>query len=110
MLMCEALMPKVLRQLPLGASFSDARLYDVMNDAIGNISSQSLMEIIDHWIELVHQYALSGIPSDYMLGVTDILISGVRSETDKRGVRIERLLAVPGTASRLRVVADLVDA
>lgn len=108
-LLFEALMPKVLRQLPPGASFSDARLYDVMNDAIGNISSQSLMEIIDHWIELVHQYALSGIPSDYMLGVTDILISGVRSETGERGARLERLLAVPGTASRLRVVADLVD-
>ncbi|WP_374489762.1 hypothetical protein [Zoogloea sp.] len=109
-LLFEALMPKVLHQLPLGASFNDARLYDVMNDAIGNISSQSLMEIIDHWIELVHQYALSGIPSDYMLGVTDILISGVRSETDERGVRIERLLAVPGTASRIRIVSDLVDA
>lgn len=106
----EALMPRVLRQLPLGASFSDARLYSVMNDAIGNISSQSLLEIIDHWIELAHQYALSGIPSDYMLGVTDILISGMRSETSERGARIERLLAVPGTASRLRVVADLVDA
>ena len=106
----EALMPQVLRQLPLGASFRDERLYDVMNEAIGNISSQSLMEIIDHWIEWVHQYALSGIPSDYMLGVTDILISGVRSETDERGARIERLLAVPGTASRMRVVSDLVDA
>lgn len=106
----EALMPKILRQLPLGASFSDARLYDVMNDAIGNISSQSLMEIIDHWIEFVRQYALSGIPSDYMLGVTDILVSGVRSETGERGARIERLFAVQGTASRLRVVADLVDA
>lgn len=109
-LLFEALMPKVLRQLPPGASYSDARLYAVMNDAIGNISSQSLLEIIDHWIELVHQYALSGTPSDYMLGVTDILISGVRSETGERGARIERLLAVPGTASRLRVVADLVDA
>lgn len=109
-LLFEALMPKVLRQLPLGASYSDARLYDVMNDAIGNISSQSLLEIIDHWIELVHQYALSDTPTDYMLGVTDILISGVRSETGERGARIERLLAVPGTASRLRVVADLVDA
>lgn len=106
----EALMPKILRQLPSGTSFSDARLYDVMNDAIGNISSQSLMEIIDHWIELVHQYSLSGIPSDYMLGATDILISGVRGETGERGARIERLLSVPGTASRLRVVADLVDA
>lgn len=107
-LLFEALMPKVLRQLPLGASFNDARLYDVMNDAIGNISSQSLMEIIDHWIELVHQYALSGIPSDYMLGVTDILMSGVPSDTSEREARIERLLAVPGTASRIRVVADLV--
>ena len=109
-LLFEALMPKVLRQLPPGASFSDARLCDVMNDAIGKISSQSLLEIIDYWIELVHQCALSGVPSDYMLGVTDILISGVRSETGERGARIERLLAVPGTAGRLRVVADLVDA
>jgi hypothetical protein len=106
----EALMPKVLRQLPPGASFGDERLYDVMDDAIGNISTQSLLEIIDHWIELVHQYALSGTPSDYILGVTDILISGVPSETGERGARIERLLAVPGTASRIRVVSDLVDA
>jgi len=105
----EALMPKVLRQLPPGASFRDERLYDVMDAAIGNISNQSLLEIIDCWIELVHQYALSGTPSDYMLGVTDILISGVPSETGERGARIERLLAVPGTASRIRVVADLVD-
>ncbi|PBP69292.1 hypothetical protein CCL15_07555 [Pseudomonas syringae] len=106
----EALMPRVLRQLPPGASFRDERLYDVMDAAIGNISNQSLLEIIDCWIELVHQYALSGTPSDYMLGVTDILISGVPSETGERGARIERLLAVPGTASRIRVVVDLVDA
>lgn len=106
----EALMPKVLRQLPLGASFRDERLYHVMDNAIGNISTQSLLEIIDHWIELVHQYALSGIPSDFMLGATDILMSGVPSDTGERGARIERLLAVPGTASRIRVVSDLVNA
>jgi len=106
----EALMPEVLRQLPLGASFRDERLYHVMDDAIGNISTQSLLEIIDRWIELVHQYALSGTPSDYILGVTDILMSGVRSDTGERGARIERLLAVPGTASRIRVVSDLVNA
>ena len=105
----EALMPKVLRQLPPGASFRDERLYGVMDDAIGNISTQSLLEIIDRWIELVHQYALSGTPSDYILGVTDILMSGVPSETGERGARIERLLAAPGTASRIRVVSDLVD-
>lgn len=106
----EALMPKVLRQLPLGASFRDERLYHVVKDAIGNISTQSLLEIIDRWIELVHQYALSGIPSDYILGVTDILISGVPSDIGERGAWIKRLLAVPGTASRIRVVSDLVSA
>ena len=106
----EALMPKVLRQLPLGVSFRDERLYHVMDDAIGNISTQSLLEIIDRWVELVHQYALSGTPSDYILGVTDILMSGVPSGTGERGARIERLLAVPGTASRIRVVSDLVNA
>lgn len=109
-LLFEALMPKVLRQLPLGASFRDERLYHVVKDAIGNISTQSLLEIIDRWIELVHQYALSGIPSDYILGVTDILISGVPSDIGERGAWIKRLLAVPGTASRIRVVSDLVSA
>lgn len=106
----EALMPKVLRQLPPSASFRDDRLYNVMSDAIRNISPQSLLEIIDTWIDLVHQYASSGTPSDYFLGVTDILVSGVPSETGERGARIERLLALPGTASRIRVVSDLVDA
>lgn len=106
----EALMPKILRQLPPGASFRDERLYEVMNDAIGHISPQSLLEIIDTWIDLVHQYASSGIPSDYILGVTDILVSGVPSEAGEREARIERLLALPGTASRIRVVSDLVDA
>ncbi len=106
----EALMPRVLRQLPPGASFRDERLYHVMDQAIGNISLQSLLEIVDRWIELVQQYSLSGTPSDYILGVSDILMSGVSSESGEREARVEGLLALPGTASRIRVVSDLVDA
>lgn len=106
----EALMPRVLRQLPPGASLRDERLYDVMEQAIGKISRQSLLEIVDLWIDLVHQYALSGIPRDYLLGVSDILISGVPSESREREARIARLLALPGTASRIRVISDLVNA
>lgn len=106
----EALMPLVLRQLPPSSSFRDERLYQVMDDAIGNISTQTLLEIIDLWIDLVRQYASSGTPSDYILGVSDILIAGIPSETGERGARIERLLALPGTACRIRVVSDLVDA
>ncbi|ABB08504.1 hypothetical protein [Burkholderia lata] len=106
----EALMPRVLQQLPIGASFRDERLYDVMDKAIGNISLQSLLEIVDRWIELVQHSSLSGIPSDYILGVSHILISGVSSESGERASRVESLLALPGTAARIRVVSDLVDA
>ncbi|WP_432260842.1 hypothetical protein [Cupriavidus sp. TMH.W2] len=106
----EALMPRVLLQLPPGASFRDERLYDVMDRAVGNISLPSLLEIVDRWIELVRQYSLSGTPSDYMLGVSDILMSGVPSDSGEREARVEDLLALPGTASRIRVVSDLVDA
>lgn len=106
----EALMPIVLRQLPPGASIRDERLYDVMEQAIGNISFQSLLNILDLWIDLVHQYALSGTPSDYFLGVSNILISGVASESGERETRLARLLTLPGTSSRIRVISDLVDA
>ncbi|WP_322058502.1 hypothetical protein [Paraburkholderia sp. J63] len=105
----EAVMPVVLRELPLGASFRDERLYDVMDAAIESISQTSLLEIVDRWIELVEEFASGGIPGDYMLGVSDILVSGVASDSGGRDKRIERLLALPGTACRIRVVSDLVD-
>ncbi|WP_116117371.1 hypothetical protein [Paraburkholderia sp. BL6669N2] len=105
----EAVMPVVLRELPFGASFRDERLYDVMDSAVENISQSSLLEIIDRWIELVEEFASGGVPSDYLLGVSDILVLGVDSKSGERDKRIERLLALPGTACRIRIVSDLVD-
>lgn len=104
----EALMPVILKELPPGASFADERLYDVMRSAVGRISTFSLLEIVDRWIELVEESVSGGVPSDYMLGVTDILVSGITGDSEDRGRRIERLLAIPGTACRIRVVSDLV--
>jgi hypothetical protein len=104
----EAVMPIVLGELPPGASFRDERLYDVMESAVGNISQPSLLEIVDHWIELIEEFASDRVPSDYILGVSDILVAGVASDSGERIKRIERLLALPGTACRIRVVSDLV--
>lgn len=105
----EAVMPIVLSELPPGASIRDERLYDVMESAIGMISQSSLLEIVDMWIELIEEFASDGVPSDYMLGVSDILVAGIASDSAERHKRIERLLALPGTACRIRVVSDLVD-
>ncbi|PZQ75405.1 MAG: hypothetical protein DI563_09765 [Variovorax paradoxus] len=105
----EALMPVVLRELPLGASIRDERLYDVVNSAIGNISAEALTAIVDHWLGLVIKIAGSGgVPSDYMLGVSDIIVSGLPSGSAGRLHRIDRLLGLTGTAARIRVVADFV--
>lgn len=105
----EAVMPIVLRELPPGASIRDERLYDVMDSAIGMISQPGLLEIVDLWIELIEEFASGVVPSDYMLGVSDILVAGIASDSRERQKRIERLLAFPGTACRIRVVSDLVD-
>lgn len=105
----EALMPVVLGALPPGASLRDERLYDVMDSAIGKISQLSLLEIVDRWIAVVEEYASHSVPTDYMLGVSDILIRGYASGTGERSERIERLLALPGTACQIRVISDLVD-
>lgn len=105
----EAVMPIVLRELPPCASIRDERLYDVMTAAIGMISQATLLEIVDLWIDLIEEVASSGVPSDYMLGVSEILVAGVASDSGERHKRLERLLALPGTACRIRVVSDLVD-
>jgi hypothetical protein len=105
----EAVMPIVLGALPPGAIFRDERLYDVMDSAVGSISQSSLLAIVDCWIEYIEEFASRGVPSDYMLGVSGVLVSGVASDSGEREKRIERLLALPGTACRIRVVSDLVD-
>lgn len=105
----EVLMPVVLKELPLGAYLRDDRLYAVVIDAIGKIPHPVLMDIVDQWLSLLIKITDSGeVPSDYMLGVCDIVVSGLPSESVDRLVRIDCLLGLSGTAARIRVVANFV--
>jgi hypothetical protein len=105
----EALLPVVLNGLPLGASLRDERLYEVVSNAIGKISDKALMAILDPWLERVIKITDSGgVPSDYMLGVTDLVVSGLPFGSLDRLERLNCLLGLRGTAARIRVVADLV--
>lgn len=105
----EVLMPVVLKELPLGAYLRDERLYAVVNKAIGKIPNEALAAIVDQWLRLVIKIAGSGgVPSDYMLGVSDIVVSGLSLGSSDRLDKIDSLLGLPGTAVRIRVVADFV--
>ena len=102
------LMPLVLKMIPHAVRFSDARLYDVVRTASKHIPSSAVLAILDTWIEMVERIATERIPSDYELGMIHILVQATSSDTFHRERRIARLLALPGTGARIRVVADLV--
>lgn len=102
------LMSQVMKALPTGAVFREARLYNVLSEGLGHIPNEALMRIADHWIDLLHNSVRNRRLSDYMLGVTDILIEGTASEPSTRSGRVQRLLELPGTSARIRIVADLV--
>lgn len=102
------LMSQVMKALPTGAVFREARLYNVLSEGLAHIPNEALLRIADYWIDLLHNSVSTRRLSDYMLGVTDILIEGTTSEPSTRSGRVERLLGLPGTSARIRVVADLV--
>jgi len=102
------LMSQVMKALPTGAVFREARLYNVLSEGLRHIPNEAFMRIADNWIDLLHNSVRNRRLSDYMLGVTDILIEGTNSEPSTRSGRVQKLLGLPGTSARIRVVADLV--
>lgn len=102
------LMSQVMKSLPTGAIFREARLYNVLSNGLRHIPNEALLRIADPWIDLLHNSVRTRRLSDYILGVTDILIEGTKSEPSARLGRVERLLELPGTSARIRIVADLV--
>jgi len=109
--MFEVLFPVVMASIPYNALyFVDAHLYNIMTTALKFLSLDSVVSICDRWIDLLERYTQDvQLPSDYMLGVVDILIKSTHCEPNVRVGRVERLLSFTGTGSLLSFVADLVD-
>ncbi|WP_175995723.1 hypothetical protein [Burkholderia stabilis] len=106
----EALMPSVMGVLPLGAALDGPHLYNVVTEAIGKISLDSLLKIVDSWINRLQSDVAAGhTPTDFMLGVTGLLVEATTDKPDRRENRVNALLALPGTQSRTLVVANLVE-
>ena len=95
----EALLPVVMRVLPENAAFVDARLFDVARTARKVLPARSMVEICDGWLDWLERNTAEGrLPSEFSLGVADILISATAREPDLRVGRVQRLLAFPGRA------------
>lgn len=105
----EALMPEVMTHLPILPTHQAERLYAVMNEAIKHVGPDVALTIVDAWLTFVQDIATRRPPSDYLLGVIDILLDATEKCPGDRASRVASVLSVPGTGTRIRVITDLVD-
>lgn len=107
----EAVLPVVMGAIPYNAAFIDARLFNVTREAVDILPALSIVAICDGWIGWLERNSQEGrLPSEFSLGVAEILVKATRSEPNLREGRIDRLLKFPGTGSLITFVADLIDA
>ena len=105
----EELLPIVMRVLPHNAAFHDARLYAVVRSAVKMLSAASIVEICDGWIGWLERNAAQGkLPSEFSLGVGEVLLSSTAREPGLRRNKIGRMLAFQGTGALIVFVADFV--
>jgi hypothetical protein len=106
----ERLMPIVMTALPHNAAFNDARLFAVARSALKALAPASVVALCDGWIEWLERNERVGrLPSDFSLGITEILLAATTAEPERRDHRVARLLAFTGTGAKITFVADLVD-
>lgn len=106
----ERLMPVVMAALPLNAAFIDARLFAVARSALGALSPSSLVALCDGWIDWLERNERAGrLPSEFSLGVTEILLQATAAEPERRESRVTRLLDFTGTGAKITFIADLID-
>jgi hypothetical protein len=106
----ERLLPIVMDVLPYNAAFADARLFSVARSALKVMRPESLVSICDGWISWLERNERAGeLPSEFSLGVTDVLLTATQGRPDLRGERVRRLLAFNGTGAATTFVADLVE-
>lgn len=106
----ETLLPHVMRALPENAAFIDARLFAVAETARTVLPASSMVSICDGWIDWLERNAIAGrLPSEFSLGVANILLQTTKADPSLRTGRIQRLLNFPGTGALLPFLADIID-
>lgn len=106
----EELMPVVLASLPDKADMNDARFFSAVRESTGVLAPEAVVAICEGWMAWLERETKSGVlPSDYELGVFDILVIATKKHPRMRAGILQRLLNLPGTGPALVFVADATD-
>ncbi|NTV12345.1 MAG: hypothetical protein HGA96_00180 [Desulfobulbaceae bacterium] len=106
----ERLLPAVLHVLPESTAFNDGRLFAVAKDALKNLSPLSIVSICDGWIDWLERKISEGnLPSEFLLGLAEILVLATNEDPTLRTGRVQRILNIQSTGALMVFIADLTD-
>jgi hypothetical protein len=105
----EVVMPTVFAALPHRASLIDARLYNVMKEALAFCQPEALVSICGSWLEWLKREVGVRYLGEYELSVADILVRATRRNPELRNNIIHDLLAFQASDILIYILRDLQD-
>jgi hypothetical protein len=105
----ERIFPLVLSALPTNVRFDDARLFGVMESAAETLDAVRATRICSEWIGLLQREIAAGsLPSDFALGVAEIVVKVTERDPPQRAGMIQQLLGFESTGALMSFLKDFV--
>jgi hypothetical protein len=84
-------------------------LFSSVKSAIQHVRPSDVASICSEWIAWVEREIVERLPSDYELGVTEIVIQRLPADLKERKACISRLFCLPSSGALISVMRDCVD-
>jgi hypothetical protein len=103
------LMDVAISAIPDKLSFDDARFFNAIRCSLPYLDSRKVIRICSAWIRWLQKELQHRLPSDYELGVCDIILQATAKEPFARGSLICELLNFNSTGALIIFVRDTVN-
>jgi hypothetical protein len=101
------LMPLVLGAIPVNLRFDDARFFNAVRCCLPHATPKQVATICTVWIGWLERELDRRLPSDFELGVFDILVEGTQKNPLIRAGLVRRALRFDSTGALVSFVRDL---
>ena len=101
------LMPLVLSAIPVNLRFDDARFFNAVRCCLPHATPKQIAKICTVWIGWLERELNRRLPSDFELGVFDILVDGTQKNPVARAGLVRHALRFNSTGALVSFVRDL---
>jgi hypothetical protein len=104
------LMHAAISAIPRKLSFDDARFFNAIRCSLPYLNSRQVIRICSAWIKWLQRELQYRLPSDYELGVCDIMLQATAKEPLARGNLVREVLNFNSTGALITFLRDTVNA